>query len=78
MNITHIGQHGADCFGCKVKTLNLDPGGPKVHMPKSGNPWEGNPVKERIEELTGITFDTDDAARRRPRGSPGKGPNAYF
>jgi hypothetical protein len=47
---SHYGQHSPDCYGCKLHSLTFDRGGPKRHQRK-GDPWEGNPVKERIEEL---------------------------
>ena len=47
---SHYGQHSDDCYGCKLASLTFDPGGPKTHQ-RNGDPWEGNPVKERIEEL---------------------------
>lgn len=47
---THYGQHSDGCYGCKLSSLTFDRGGPKTHV-KNGDPWEGNPVKERIEEL---------------------------
>lgn len=47
---SHYGQHNDDCFLCKLQSLTFDRGRPKTHQRK-GDPWEGNPVKERIEEL---------------------------
>jgi hypothetical protein len=47
---THFGQHSPDCLGCKLHSLTFNTGAPKTHQ-KKGDPWEGNPVKERIEEL---------------------------
>ena len=48
---SHYGQHDPEvCFACKLTTISFDPGGPKTHQ-KRGDPWEGNPVKDRIEEL---------------------------
>ena len=38
------------CFRCKLGTIQFNRPGPKTHQRK-GDPWEGNPVKERIEEL---------------------------
>lgn len=46
----HHGQHSAECFGCKLNSLTFDRGRPKTHS-RRGDPWDGNPVKERIEEL---------------------------
>lgn len=47
---SHYGQHDDDCFLCKLQSLTFDRGRPKTHQ-RAGDPWEGNPVKERIEEL---------------------------
>lgn len=47
---SHWGQHSPDCYGCKLQFVTLDTGAPKTHV-KKGDPWEGNPVAERIEEL---------------------------
>lgn len=47
---SHNGQHSEGCYGCKLASLTFDSGGPKTHE-RHGDPWEGNPVKERIEEL---------------------------
>lgn len=47
---SHYGQHSDACYGCKLASLTFNAGAPKVHQ-KKGDPWEGNPVKERIEEL---------------------------
>lgn len=47
---SHWGQHSADCYGCKLQSFTTNVGGPKTHV-KKGDPWEGNPVAERIEEL---------------------------
>jgi hypothetical protein len=50
--IEHWGQHGPDCFACKLRTIQfgrhitLAP----THQHK-GDPWAGNPVLERIHEL---------------------------
>lgn len=38
------------CFRCKLNSITFDRGRPKTHV-KNGDPWDGNPVKERIEEL---------------------------
>lgn len=47
----HWGQHDPDvCFGCKLTTLSFSDGTPKKHQHK-GDPWDGNPVQERILEL---------------------------
>jgi hypothetical protein len=47
---SHYGQHSESCYGCKLASLTFDRGAPKTHQ-QNGDPWEGNPVKERIEEL---------------------------
>jgi len=48
---THYGQHNPDdCFACKMKTLQFNRPGFKTHQHK-GDPWDGNPVKERMEEI---------------------------
>lgn len=49
--MNHKGQHGESCYGCKLFSLTFDRGRPKTHASKTGDPWDGNPVKERIEEL---------------------------
>ncbi len=49
---SHYGQHDPDkCYACKLATLTFNDGTPKTHV-HNGDPWDGNPVKERIEELT--------------------------
>lgn len=67
--IEHYGQHPEECFACKLKTLNWGrvegaARGPAT-QPNSDKRWENDPVKERIEELHGITIDTDQLNRRR-------------
>ena len=47
---SHYGQHGDNCLGCKLPTLSYKTSAPKTHS-HNDDPWEGNPVKERIEEL---------------------------
>lgn len=47
---SHYGQHNDGCYGCHLYGLTFNTGSPKTHQHK-GDPWEGNPVKERIEEL---------------------------
>ncbi len=47
---SHYGQHSADCFGCKLASISFNSSAPKTHVRK-GDAWEGNPVKERIDEL---------------------------
>lgn len=39
-----------DCYGCKLRSFQFTRSGHKTHQHK-GDPWAGNPVKERIEEL---------------------------
>lgn len=46
----HYGQHSDQCFACKLNSLSFQTGQPPKHQHK-GDPWAGNPVKERIEEL---------------------------
>lgn len=64
MERTHWGQHEPDpitgerCFGCHLQTISYQDGTPAQHAVK-GNPWVGNPVAERITELTGVEIDTD-------------------
>lgn len=45
----HWGQH-ENCYPCKLTSLSLNDGTPKKHM-HNGDHWDGDPVKERIEEL---------------------------
>lgn len=66
--VEHYGQHDESCFGCKLKSLSFG----KVHgaarHDSVKNPdlrWETDPVKQRIEELTGVTIDTDHLNKRR-------------
>lgn len=47
---SHWGQHGGDCYGCKAQSLSYDNGNPKTHQ-RNGDPWDGSPVAERINEL---------------------------
>lgn len=53
MRRTHEGQHGADCFGCKVQTVQMDTRAmpsrrnnvpPKVN--KDANAWNRGIVKD--------------------------------
>jgi hypothetical protein len=50
--IEHYGQHGPECFGCKLRTIQF---GTHITLPPThqhkGDPWDGNPVMERIHEL---------------------------
>jgi hypothetical protein len=51
MVTTHYGQHDPDkCFACKMKSIQVIRPGPKTHQ-RNGDPWEGNPVLERINEI---------------------------
>lgn len=50
MIVQNIHPADCNCYRCKLNSLTFDRGRPKTHT-KSGDPWEGNPVKERIEEL---------------------------
>lgn len=50
MITTHHGQHSDSCYGCKLRSLTYNTGAPKTHA-RNGDPWEGNPVAERINEL---------------------------
>ena len=50
--IEHWGQHGDECFGCKLKTVKFGSVGPPTHNPKKGDRWETDPVQQRIMELT--------------------------
>jgi len=67
--VEHYGQHGPDCFGCKLKSLSFGrvEGGNRgaATQPNSDKRWENDPVKERIEEIHGIKIDTDQMNRRR-------------
>ena len=67
--IEHYGQHPDTCFGCKLKSLSFGrvEGGAKgpALQPSGDKRWENDPVKQRIEELQGITIDTDEMNRRR-------------
>ena len=62
--VEHYGQHGPDCFACKLSTVNFGSMRPALHSPKADR-WDTDPVKQRIEELNGITIDTDALNRRR-------------
>lgn len=50
--IEHYGQHGSACFACKLKTIRFGTHitSRPTHI-KNGSHWDGNPVKDRIEEL---------------------------
>jgi hypothetical protein len=69
VRIEHYGQHGPECFGCKLKSLSFGrvEGGNRgpATLPNDDRRWEKDPVKERIEEIHGITIDTDQMNRRR-------------
>lgn len=65
----HMGQHGDDCWGCKLQSLSFVRSGPKPHM-KNGSHWDGNPVVDRITELSGKTVDTDAIERAGREGRP--------
>lgn len=45
----HWGQH-ENCDPCKWTSLSFGNDQPKTHQHK-GDPWDGNPVQERILEL---------------------------
>lgn len=61
----HWGQHSEECYGCKLASLNLSTGGHKTHV-KKGDPWNGNPVKERIEELQALGRKVDAMVLKNP------------
>lgn len=48
--MNHYGQHSDSCYGCKLSSLTFDRGRAKTHS-HNGDPWDGNPVAERIQEL---------------------------
>lgn len=50
ISTTHHGQHDESCFLCKARSLSYNNGQPKTHVHR-GDPWDGNPVLERIQEL---------------------------
>ena len=73
VGVEHFGQHGPDCYACKLKSLNFGKvHGPATHSPNSDKRWETDPVKERIEELHGIKIDTDQMNRNRVDLQQGK------
>jgi hypothetical protein len=43
-------KEAESCYPCKLASLNINSGGHKVHA-VNGDPWEGNPVLDRINEL---------------------------
>ena len=60
--IEHYGQHGPGCFACKLKTIRFGAFAPPSVSPQDR--WSHDPVVKRIEELNGITIDTDHLNRR--------------
>lgn len=60
---THYGQHPADeCFACKLKTLSFK--GMQPAQMNGKDRWTNDPVKQRIEEIHGVSIDTDHLDRR--------------
>lgn len=68
---THHGQHDAAvCFACKLRSLSFNDGTPKKHQ-HNGDPWDGNPVVERIAELQAMNAREEAAwAAKQATGSP--------
>ena len=64
VRMTHYGQHGPECFACKLKSLTFGTAitSPVLHNAKDR--WAKDPVKDRIEELHGVTIDTDAMNKR--------------
>lgn len=67
----HWGQHNPDvCFGCKLQTVQFTDDSPKTHVHR-GDPWDGNPVLERIQELQATDAKETalwEAKRQHPSG----------
>lgn len=64
----HYGQHGPTCFGCKLKSISF--GSLKPAEMNGKNRWENDPVKQRIEELNGVSIDTDAMNKRLAESTP--------
>lgn len=62
VRMAHYGQHPETCFACKLKSLNFGAMQPALHNAKDR--WANDPVKNRMEELHGITIDTDAMNKR--------------
>lgn len=61
---THVGQHGANCFGCKIQSIQFDPRA----MPNRRNkvePRRPNPAWER-----GVPTDNRGMPYLRKDGTP--------
>lgn len=63
VRMAHYGQHPETCFACKLKSLNFGAMQPAAMNGKDR--WTNDPVKQRIEELQGVTIDTDQLDRRK-------------
>ena len=68
VRIEHHGQHGPACFACKLKSITF--GSMKPAEMNGKDRWETDPVKQRIEELNGVTIDTDAMNKRLAESTP--------
>ena len=62
VRIEHYGQHGPECFACKLKTIRFG----AMQPPTTGKKdrWGNDPVAQRIQELSGREIDTDHMNKR--------------
>ena len=60
--IEHYGQHGPECFACKLKTIRF--GALKPPTTSKKDRWGSDPVAQRIQELRGKEIDTDALNKR--------------
>jgi hypothetical protein len=60
--VEHWGQHGPECFACKLKTIRFGAMQPPTTSKKDR--WGSDPVAQRIQELNGISIDTDEMNKR--------------
>ena len=65
MTRTHFGQHGDDCFGCKVQSIQFDPYAMPSRLNKKAEPRRPDPAWER-----GIPKDSRGMPFLRTDGTP--------
>lgn len=64
MERTHWGQHGDECFGCKLHSISFDPYAMPSRLHPEVEPRKPNPAWER-----GIAVDQRGMPQLRPDGS---------
>ena len=66
--VEHYGQHGPECFACKIKSLSF--GAMRPAATSKRDRWGSDPVAQRIQELHGTTIDTDAMNKRLHDSTP--------